>query len=169
MRRRLANTYGNGDSNCNCNSHTNSYGYGYSYGDGDSYTNADCNANSYAYTDPAGYSYSKTAHNAEASAVASIRTVKAGTRETNSRVPRLRAAAFAVRVRHSRLRLGYGGQAREREPAAATVPHASLWSRDYRIPLSHSHCTLVIFAATTSTSNGPKRPMLLFLPFMETL
>jgi len=77
--------------------------------------------------------------------------------------------AFSVRVRHSRLHLGYGGQPRERGPAAATVSHASLWSSDYRIPLSHSHWTVVILPATTSTSNGPKRPMLLFLPFMETL
>jgi hypothetical protein len=39
----------------------------------------------------------------------------------------------------------------------------------YRIPESHSHWTFVILPATTSTSNGPKRPIVDFLPFMETL
>ena len=39
----------------------------------------------------------------------------------------------------------------------------------YRIPESHSHRTFVILPETTSTSKGPKRPMLVFLPLSETL
>jgi hypothetical protein len=69
----------NADSQPNtyCHSYANSYAnsYGYSYGD--------CNANSYPHTDPAGYSYSKTSPDAEASAdgtsaSALIRTLKGG-------------------------------------------------------------------------------------------
>jgi len=70
------------------NSYTYSYGYCYCYGYGNFHTNAD------GYDTSAGYSYSKTSTNAEASAVALIGTVKAGTREINSRVPGLRAARF---------------------------------------------------------------------------
>src|ERR1700688_2166679 len=65
----------------------------------------------------------------------------------------------------TRLRQGYGGQAaplRNSCKGALTPPC-------YRIPESHCHSTFVILPAATSTSNGPKRPMLLFLPFMETL
>src|SRR5262249_40355662 len=39
----------------------------------------------------------------------------------------------------------------------------------YRIPLSHSHCTWVIFPAKISASNGPKRPMPNFLSLKKTL
>ena len=81
-----------GDRDCYRDSYANSYaysyGYGYCYCYGNFHTNAD------GYDTPAGYSYSKTSTNAEASAVALIGTVKAGTREINSRVPGLRAARF---------------------------------------------------------------------------
>ena len=46
---------------------------------------------------------------------------------------------------------------------------SSLALDNYRIPESHCHWTFVILPATTSTSKGPKRPMLDFLPFSETL
>src|SRR5207302_924256 len=42
-------------------------------------------------------------------------------------------------------------------------------SRPYRMPESHSHWTFVIWPATTSTSNGPYRPILLVVPLRETL
>ena len=74
----LANCNGNCDGGSHSDSHGDSHGYGYCH----------CHTNAYGYTDAAGYSYSKTSPNAEASPVALIGTVKAGTRETNSRVPR---------------------------------------------------------------------------------
>jgi hypothetical protein len=80
----LANGNGNCDGGSHSDSHGDSHGYGYCY----------CHTNAYGYTDAAGYSYSKTSPNAEASPVALIGTVKAGTRETNSRVPRLRATGM---------------------------------------------------------------------------
>jgi hypothetical protein len=66
----------------------NSYSYSDSccYCYGDCYIDAYFNANSHAHTASAGYSYSKTSPDAEASPVALIGTVKAETRETNSRV-----------------------------------------------------------------------------------
>jgi hypothetical protein len=39
----------------------------------------------------------------------------------------------------------------------------------YRMPESHRHWTFVIWLATTSTSNGPYRPILLVLSLRETL
>ena len=46
---------------------------------------------------------------------------------------------------------------------------ASLSLNSYRIPESHSHWALVIFPDTTSTSKGPKWPMLDLLLLIETL
>jgi hypothetical protein len=39
----------------------------------------------------------------------------------------------------------------------------------YRMPESHSHSTFVILPDTTSASNGPKWPMLDFLPLIATV
>jgi len=82
------------DANSHGYSHCYSCCHGHCYCYCDCHINAYCNANSYAYADPAGYSYSKTSTNAEASPVALLEPVKAGTREMNSRVPDLRAARF---------------------------------------------------------------------------
>ncbi len=46
---------------------------------------------------------------------------------------------------------------------------ASLSLNSYRIPESHSHWTFAILPGTTSTSKGPKWPMLCFFPLIETL
>ena len=80
--------------NADANSHVESNTDCDSYGDIDSHgncnrdvhANANRNANSYAHPGAAGYAYSKTSPDAEASPVALIGTVKAGTRENNSRV-----------------------------------------------------------------------------------
>ena len=86
-----ADSYGNGD------------GYGYSNSDGNCNTNFDCassdadsdgycnsHANADAYDPAEAYTNAQAASDARASSVALIGTVKAGTRETNSRVHRLR-------------------------------------------------------------------------------
>ena len=107
-------------SNGNRNSHGNSYSHGYChcYSYSNCHTNAYCNSNSYAYTDPAGYAYSKTSPNPEASPVALIGTVKAGTRETNSRVPRLKAACFR---RVGRVTPAFAKATADKPPSAETT------------------------------------------------
>src|SRR4029453_9861613 len=57
-----------------------------------------------------------------------------------------------------------------RRPRARNRPARPIWDTDvYRRPESHRHWTFVILPAMTSTSKGPYFPMLLVLPFRETL
>jgi hypothetical protein len=84
----------NGDSNSYAYTDSDSYGYGDSYCHCHVYCHSygDCHTNSRGHTTGAGYSYPKTSHNTEASAVALIGIVKAGTRERN-----LASSPLAVR------------------------------------------------------------------------